>query len=80
MALWDTIKEIRVKAGKTQTEFGDMLGGVTKPHICNIERSYEQTRITASESLLKKSQRHLLKQKKHNLHLKNNFSLSGRSY
>jgi len=47
MALWDTIKEIRVKAGKTQTEFGDMLGGVTKPHICNIERSYEQTRITA---------------------------------
>lgn len=54
MAIWDTIKDIRIKAGKTQRQFGDMLGSVTKTHICHIERPYEQTRITASESLLKK--------------------------
>ncbi|OIO27275.1 MAG: hypothetical protein AUJ60_09485 [Nitrospirae bacterium CG1_02_44_142] len=54
MALWDTIKEIRIKAGKTQKQFGDMLGGITKTHISTIERPYEQTRTTASDSLLKK--------------------------
>ena len=53
MALWDSIKEIRLKAEQTQKEFGDAIG-YTPEYISNIERSPDITRRIATEKLIKK--------------------------
>ncbi|MGD0282403.1 MAG: helix-turn-helix transcriptional regulator [Dissulfurispiraceae bacterium] len=53
MALWDSIKEIRLNAGQTQKEFADAIG-YTPEYISNVERSPDITRRIATEKMIKK--------------------------
>jgi len=53
MGLWDSIKEIRLKAGQTQKEFADAIG-YTPEHISNIERAPQITRRIATEKMIKR--------------------------
>src|SRR5208337_106666 len=53
MALWDSIKAIRLKAKQTQKEFADAIG-YTPEYISNVERPPEITRRLATEKMIKK--------------------------
>jgi len=52
MALWDTIKEIRVKANLTQRQFADIIG-CTAMHVSLSERPYSESRGTMSPAFLR---------------------------
>ncbi len=53
MALWESIKTIRLKAKQTQKEFADAIG-YTPEYISNVERPPEITRRLATEKMIKK--------------------------
>src|SRR5208283_3862436 len=53
MALWNSIKEIRLRAQLTQKEFADAIG-YTPEYISNIERAPEITRRIATEKMIKR--------------------------
>ena len=53
MALWDSIKAIRLKAKQTQKEFADAIG-YTPEYISNVERPPEITRRIATQKMIKK--------------------------
>jgi len=53
MALWDSIKAIRLKAKQTQKEFADAVG-YTPEYISNVERHPDITRRIATEKIIKK--------------------------
>jgi len=53
MALWNSIKEIRLRAQLTQKEFADAIG-YTPEYISNVERPPEITRRIATEKMIKR--------------------------
>jgi len=53
MALWYSIKEIRLKAKQTQKEFADAIG-YTPEYISNVERHPDITRRIATEKMIKR--------------------------
>lgn len=53
MALWDSIKEIRMRYHLTQKEFADAIG-YTPEYISNVERTPEITRRIATEKMIKR--------------------------
>ncbi len=53
MSLWNSIKEIRLKAQQTQKEFADAIG-YTPEYISNVERPPDITRRIATEKMIKK--------------------------